>query len=108
MAIEEKPTLKEFDIPWKGEKAKVTIKKFTYGERNDVRRECSEFKLTGGQEIFRMDPFKLQEISILKALVKAPFEKSIDAIRMLDPSIGDLIYSEVDKLNRISELKKSS
>ena len=99
---------KEFKIIWKGNEQDIVIKKLTFGERNDLQEQVTQVKYIGTIPQIKVSTGKLKELSILKSLVKAPFKISLPEIKELPNEIGEQIYKEVDKFNKLSEEKKEN
>jgi len=97
---------KEIKIDWKGREEVVVLKKLTFGERNDLQEEVTEIKYVGSVPQIFVKTGKMRELSILKSLMKAPFKIDISEIRNLPNEVGEKIYEEIDKLNKLSEIKK--
>ena len=95
-------------IDWDGKQEDVELKELTFGEYNDLMEEAAEVKLIGTTPQVKISHSKMKEFALLKAVTKAPFEKSIQAIRNLPRAIGDQLYAEVDKLNTIPAAKKET
>jgi len=99
---------KEIEIDWKGEKAKVIIKRLSFGERNDLIDQFMKMRLVGSQTVTEISYKEMIELALLKSIKSAPFTIDREGIRNLDPEVGDQIYAEVDALNRLSQIKKES
>jgi len=97
---------KEVEIEWQGKKEKVTLKKLTFGERNDLMSSFIRVKRVGNNMETQVDMKTMMEQSLLKTIIKAPFQVTIEGIRSLPVDIGDKLYAEADKFNTISQEKK--
>lgn len=97
---------KEFGITWEGKEEKVTIKKLSYGERNDCLRKSTVFNPIN--QTASLDVYTFNEQRLLKALVKAPFKVDLESIRSLAPELGDKIISEIDGMATVNaEVQKN-
>ena len=109
-----------FDIPWgnpekktvngKEEEvrktAKVKIKKFTFGEYNDLQKACMKMTMFGGNPKLDIDPVAMNEQAILKSIIEAPFQiNDLNAIRDLDREIAEILLAKINELNMPSEKK---
>ena len=84
------------------------VKKLKWGEINQLRDECMDVKIIGGQPVMKLSQAKLREVSLLKGLVKAPFEININNIRNMEAQVGDTLYEEYDRLNSPEDKKKDT
>jgi len=98
---------KEIEIDYNGKKEKITIKRLSFGDRNELLDSFMKIKFVGRETVTEVSYKQMVELALLKCIKLAPFPITIEEIRNLDPETGDFIYSEVDKLNRLSEIKKS-
>lgn len=99
---------KEIEIEWNGKKEKVTIKRLTFGERNKFMEEFIKVRMVGDTFQTEVLHGQMKTLALLRCIVKAPFPIDIASIESLDADLGDYLYSEIDKFNRLSEIKKSS
>lgn len=92
------------DIEYEGKPAQVTLRKITYGERNEIIRKA----LGGGKikyyseesTVVEIDPFDMRETLLLKSIKEAPFpHETIQHIRDLDAEIADKIIEKAEELN---------
>ena len=110
-------TNKTFEIDWplpvkegeepKIEKKKVTIKKLTYGQKNELNDKLIQFRMVGNRMDIKVSIAAMTEHSMLMALVEAPFDINIGAIRNLDPDVGEKINKENEEFNNLTALKKA-
>jgi len=101
---------KKIEIDWKGNKEIVEIKKFDFGEWNEIQEQATEFNIIGKQVQTRPSLKKAKEIGLLRGIVKAPFEINIDNIRRLPLKLGQQLYEEISNFNGFgdeAEEKKS-
>lgn len=98
---------KEIEIEYNGEKKKVTIKKLTFGELNQLTEEATDIKVVGGQPLIKVSQKALKELSLLKSITSAPFEVNITNIQNLDAEVGNQLFEEFTLLNQITEKKIS-
>ena len=102
---------KTFEIEYEGKKELVTIRKLKYGEKHDLLKSCMKTKFKGrdlSETEMEFDQFRLQEHSILRCLVKAPFPVKLEHIRDLPAALGEQLWTEVDKFNGVDEEKKEN
>lgn len=94
-------------IQYNGAEHDFVFRKLTFGEKNKLREDSMDIKVIGGQEIIKVSVTKLIEGSIVKALVKAPFEVNLKNIQDLPPELGERLSDIVQEMNNLSEKKKS-
>jgi len=96
-----KPREKEIEIEYEGQKAKVVIKRLTWGERNEVLRAAmGKLRMVGGDmPNVEWDQIAFMEAFVLKATKSAPFQLDVAVLRSLDPEIVDTIYKAAMELN---------
>lgn len=99
---------RDIEIDFNGKKEVVTIKKMTFGEKNDLMQQAIPTKVLGGQVMAELKHGTLKELSLLKAITKAPFTISMGEIRNLDPEVGEKLYQAIDKLNSVTPQKKET
>lgn len=100
---------KEIPIDWEGRKENVVIKKFTFGDENEIRRQATQLKYIGTTPNATVDMGKFMEMTLLKGIMKAPFKHgSIQEIQALPAKLGKKLYDEIEKFNELSESKKES
>jgi len=97
---------KKVKIEWNGEDQEVEIKKLTFGELGDIRKLAVKTRIIGTNVQREIDEKIMQEMSVQKAIVKAPFETDIGSIRNLPGDVGTLIYNEINALNSVDIKKK--
>ena len=96
---------KEVEIEYEGAKHKVTLKKLTFGERNQLMEECTDMKFIGGTPHIKVSNKNMREISLLKSIVSAPFPKTIQGIQDLDYEAGEILYAAFEEVNSVSDKK---
>lgn len=83
----------------------VTIKKFKFGEFNDIQDEVTNIKVSGKKNITaspKVGHMKL--LLVQKSIIKAPFAfNDVGTIRNLDLDLGEFIYDEVEDFNDFGE-----
>lgn len=97
---------KEVEIDWNGAKAKVKLRRLTFGQRNDCLRKAT--KVNPMTASASLDVYTFNEERLMHAIVEAPFTKTMDEIRNLTPEIGDLLITEIDKWEVSAETQKNS
>jgi hypothetical protein len=81
----------------------ITLKKLTFGEKNQLEEEATNVQTTGGVPIVKVSMSKLKEIGLLKAIVKSTYPlKTIDDIRNLPAEVGNKLFEEFTLLNNVS------
>lgn len=75
----------------------IIIRKLNTGVRNKIRSECTKTTILGGQPQVRVDETEIQEKILAKAIIKAPFEISINTIKELPCEVTDYIFDEYGK-----------
>lgn len=85
----------------------VTIRKLSTGVRNQIRSGCTKTTLIGGQPNVKIDETEIQEKILVKAIIEAPFEITIDVIKSLPFEVTDYIFEEYRKFAEPSEKKNS-
>ncbi|KKK88464.1 hypothetical protein LCGC14_2742910 [marine sediment metagenome] len=83
---------KEIPLIVNGKKTMITIRKLSTGVRNKIRSECSKTTILGGQPQVKVDELEIQEKILAKAIVKAPFEISVEGIKSLPCEVTDYIF----------------
>jgi hypothetical protein len=97
---------KAVEIDWQGAKAKVTLKRLTFGEYNQLQEEAVDIRIVNGQPLVKVNNSKLTELALLKSIIEAPFTIDISNIRALDPTIGNQLFGEWTELNSADYKKK--
>lgn len=101
-----------FQITFKGKKEDVTIRKAGYKERNEFLEKTVEAKIVTVGNTQKVDvilhPFRMRSEALQRFVIKAPF----DLKTLLDDpdvaDVGDKIYEEIEKFNKLSQEKKVS
>ena len=97
-----------FDIEYNGKTEKVEIKKLNYGEFNDLQRSCMKMQMLGGTPKLDVDQVAMNENSILKSIISAPFTVNLEEIRNLDREVAEVILENVSEMNTPSDKKKDN
>jgi len=90
----------EFEL--NGKKEWVEFKKLTFGEYNDLMKECIKMKAEGtGEMKMDIDFAKYRELLILKSIKQTSdgFKASIDFIRSLPREVGELLFNKAQEVN---------
>lgn len=95
-------TTKEVKIESEGEVLSFTIKKLNFGDKTDIYRAASKSKGVGGRLETDLDPFTIQEQTLLKGIVQAPFALNLKAIRELPIEVAEKLYVEIDQFCGVS------
>ncbi len=85
----------------------ITIKKLSTGVRNKIRSECTKTTILGGQPQVKVDETEIQEKILSKAIIKAPFEISVNDIKNLPCEVSDYLFEEYHKFAEPIEKKNS-
>jgi hypothetical protein len=101
-------TTKEIEIEYGGKPEKIVIREFTLKDRNDIYRAASTVKFIGKDPIVTVDMWSLQEQSLLKGIITAPFPITSDSVLGLRPALADKIYAEIETINNMTDIKKAS
>ena len=97
---------KIIDVEYKGSPAKVTIKRLTFGETNEIQNQAVQIRLVGKIPQMSVDQKVMKEMSLVKSIVNAPFTINISSIRDIDNKLGEMLWREVNEFNDISPEKK--
>jgi len=101
-----------FQITFRGKKEDVTIRKAGYKERNDFLESTVEAKVvtTGNQEKVDviLHPFRMRTEAIQRFVIKAPFNTKTEIDDPDVADVGDEIYGQIEKFNKLSQAKKVS
>ena len=97
------------DIPLmiNGKEEFVTIKKLNTGTRNKIKAECTKTTVLGGQPQIKIDETEIQEKILSQAIVKAPFETTVEDIKKLPTDVTDYLFEEYNEFAESSEKKNS-
>ena len=92
---------REVEIEWNGEKAKVVLKKLTWGEKSAVLKEAmGKVKIIGGEvPKIEIDPVALMEGLLLRSIKEAPFEIKREVIRSLPSELVEELIAVAQELN---------
>jgi hypothetical protein len=101
-------TVATFEIPFNGKQESIKIKKLNYGELNDLQRSCTKLQVLGGTTKFEVDRVAMDENSIVKSILSAPFNVTLDEIRNLEPEQASIILTNITELNQPSDKKKEN
>jgi len=98
-------TTKEIEIQWNGKPELVVIKRLNFGEKNRLQDEATDIKVVGTQTIAKVSIAKINEISLLKGIIKAPFSVDMATIQSLPVEIAEKLLEVFGELNGVSEKK---
>lgn len=98
------------DVPieYNGKEEIVRVKKISFGDNLDIRQKASKITVIGGQEKIEVDQQKLSEECLLKSIIKAPFEITIQGIRDLDIEVGEKLLEAYREINTFTLKKKEN
>ena len=101
----------EFDCKWTN--GLVKIKRFRFGDSNEIAREATKIKAVqvGGEMKFNadIDPTEIQLLTIQKGVISAPWgagEKG--PINDLPPPVANWVLQELEAFNTVSFKKKET
>ncbi len=83
----------------------ITIKKLSTGVRNKIRSECTKTSILGGQPQVKVDELEIQEKILSAAIIKAPFETSMNDIKNLPCEVSDYLFEEYNQFAEPIEKK---
>ena len=98
-------TTKEIEIQWNGKPEIVVIKRLNFGEKNRLQDEATDIKVVGTQTIAKVSIAKINELSLLKGITKAPFSVDLATIQSLPVEIAEKLLEVFGELNGLSEKK---
>ena len=92
---------REVEIEWNGEKAKVVLKKLTWGEKSAVIKEAmGKITFIGGEAPkIQIDPIALMEGLLLRSIKEAPFKVEREVIRSLPSELVEDLIAVAQELN---------
>lgn len=103
--------VEEYDCDWKNNIVK--IKRFTFGETNDISRKSTNIKMyqVGGvmKPDVNIDSTEIQVLTLLKGVAEAPWGvNDISVVNQLPPQIANWVLKEIEEFNSVSFKKKGS
>lgn len=87
----------ETEVNWQGKKGVVKQRSLTFGEANDITRKCTNAKA------HEVDLVKICEMKVVKSIVSAPFDATIENIRQLDEADGDQLWIKLQRGGRLTK-----
>lgn len=101
----------EFDCKWTNQIVK--IKRFKFGDSNEIARESTKIKTfqVGGEMKFNadIDPTEIQVLTLLKGIVAAPWQVGDkNAINELPPPVANWVLLEIETFNTVNFKKKEN
>jgi hypothetical protein len=102
-----KVVLTEIVIPIKinGELKEVKMRKLPSGIRNQIKKKYAKTSHNGREPTIDIDEGGYQEETLHKAIIEAPFDTSLDAIKELPSEITDYLFLEYVEMAEPSEKK---
>ncbi len=96
------------DIPLliNGKETKITIKKLSTGVRNKIRSECTVTKIIGGLPNVKINDQEIQEKILSACIVQAPFDCSVNGIKLLPADVSDYLFEEYTRFAEPTDEKK--
>ena len=95
-------------IEYEGKQEIVRIKKISFGDNLDIRQKVSKISVIGGQERIEIDQQKLSEECLIKSIIKAPFQITLQNIRDLDMDTGENLLQAYREINTFTPKKKEN
>ena len=98
---------KQLEFEFEGDKFFFEIQTITSGELDDIREKAVDLKysITGGELPQKINWKRVKYETLLKSVVKAPFEICEENFRNMHPEIFDKLWKEVDEFNTFSVKK---
>jgi len=98
---------KDIEIEIDGIKQTFTLKRLSFGEKNQLEEEATDIKIVANQPIVKVSMSKLKELSILKSIVKSSYPiNGIGDVQKLPQEAGDKLFEEFTALNGV-DVKKN-
>ena len=97
---------KTIEIDWEGVKREIEIKKLNFGEVNEIQKQSVQTRVIGNAIHRTLDEKISREMTLLKGILNAPFEVTLENIRELSATTGIFILGEIESFNNLSEKKK--
>jgi len=98
---------KKIPLMINGEEVFVTIRKLDTGTRNRIRSECTKTTILGGQPQIKVDETEIQEKILSKAIVEAPFDTTVNGIKLIPCEVSDYLFNEYNEFAEPTEKKNS-
>jgi hypothetical protein len=99
---------KDVEVEIDGVKQTFTLKRLSFGEKNQLEEEATDIKIAGTTPIVKVSMSKLKEVSLLKSIVKSTIPLvGIADIQKLPSEVGDKLFEEFTTLNSV-EVKKNN
>lgn len=89
-----------------GNEAFVTIRKLSTGSRNKIKAECTQTRILGGQPQVTVNDQEVQEKILSAAIIKAPFDTSVNGIKKLPAEVSDYLFDEYQEFGEPTTKKK--
>lgn len=101
----------EFDCNWTNQVVK--IKRFKFGDSNEIAREATKIKtFQVGNEMkmnIDIDPTEIQILTLIRGIVVAPWQiGDKNAVSELPPPIANWALKEIEEFNTVTFKKKES
>ena len=96
---------KEIPLLVNGKEILITIRKLNTGVRNKIRSECTKLTIVGWQPQTKIDESEIQEKILSQAIVKAPFETTVNDIKNLPCEVTDYLFNEYTDFAEPTEKK---
>ena len=83
----------------------IKIRKLNTGVRNKIKSACTKTTIVGGHPQVKIDDSEIQEKILAEAIIEAPFEFTVNAIKGLPAEVTDYIFNEYSKFAEPLEKK---
>ena len=97
---------KEVPLIINGIEEKIVLRKLRTGERNKIRSEVTKTTMMGGMPKVEVNESEIQEKILHLAIIKAPFDTSIQGIKNLPAEVTDYLFDEYTKFAEPTDKKK--
>jgi hypothetical protein len=99
---------KVVEIEIDGVKQSFTLKRLSFGAKNQLEEEATEIKIVGNQPMVKVSSSKLKEVSLLKSIVKSSIPiNGIGDIQNLSQEVGEALFEAFTELNSV-DVKKNN
>lgn len=90
---------KTINITWEGKQEEVVIGEITWGQKTDcIKKSIREVQKGRGMKK-EADAVLQKELMMLEAIIKAPFETTIENLKKLKSKDGEKLFSVYSELN---------
>lgn len=89
----------EVEIMWEGKPAKVELKPLTFGELLEIQEKSIKRRTMNGIVVEEADNTKIAVLTLMKSIVKAPFEVNEENIKKLEGKWAMKLLEVANQLN---------